>query len=687
MYKRQNENNETNETTEYSENVETNETNETTDTNENVETNETNETTENNETNETNENTETNESIENTESSETNESSNNETNETSNSNSNETNNSNENNETNNSNETTENNETTRQGEDISINIQRRNRRHVRTSILNTRSSDSVSCSVNNMPDLSVIQNTTISAAMSATLINRNNRRNISRFSRDGHSELFRDNSQVNSAALDNMYDEDEFGPVVPIEEIITRPRLPSILNSPPKYIDLNIRTLNNVSHTSDLPKIDYQMIEDSGNKIQSFYSLVSNSYKSTSSTEVIDSLNICNIQDMIAASAIIYQIDISDSINPIDEFFRLFDLKSSNYNTDDKEINSYIPIDINLQKRLKSKFPHIDSIKLDVCFNPNLPRSLYCNSSLRNHALEYGFNITEINSNDPYELMQLEYMISTFHHGKLPHVTNDRTAIDLDEIKDLDFDELVSYGPINGNMRAYTYQELYDIFKRYKVFQDPASDKGEYFSDRSISRLIVIVNKSRRCDESDKLFELRKNLRDICLEIKDNLKNVDEETRNFIFRYEQSSSQDKNLINDLMLIFHRLSMDMRGWSGKGPYPIREAMVNNQNEVDCRVSEAIGLLEAKVSESEKIGKEFLNLPLIKYKNGVFSKSLQSNDGLTLGQRLNIVKEGNEYDRMSSCIRLTSNWFCSSIYRYMKLIELDPQFNIEELANIG
>ena len=126
---------------------------------------------------------------------------------------------------------------------------------------------------------------------------------------------------------------------------------------------------------------------------------------------------------------------------------------------------------------------------------------------------------------------------------------------------------------------------------------------------------------------------------------------------------------------------------MRGWLGTGPYPISHAPVDNQGEVDIRVSDAISSLEQYIQDAGKTGKMFLNLPLLRYRHGVFSKATNQRDGLTLGQRLDIIKDGDDSDRVAACIRLTSNWFCSSIYRYMELMKIDPGFNIVDLRSIG
>ena len=482
---------------------------------------------------------------------------------------------------------------------------------------------------------------------------------------------------------------DENETVVSIEDIIFRSRSSTLIKNPPKIPELIIRDSFDAEMRG---KIKYQDLKESGDVIQSFFSKMESRCRTGRHGKKLVINSVC---DMIALTAIVFQIDISGFENPVDEFVKMFlsDPYRNIFRSSPSDPGHHLNVKGQTEthrielERSNSKISYPDEINLDICFNPNLPKSLYCDNTLRKHAHNYGFGVSEINESDPYELLQTEVLLSTFHEGKMPQVTNERTAISLDDIRDYDVNDLVSYGSITGEMRAYTYEELYDIFNRYKVFQDPASDKGEYFSDRSISKLILILKFPRHTCSQNTCSKLKTDLITLCEEIQHNLRDIDEVTRNFLFKYEQSSERDKESVRELMWIFHQLSMNMRGWLGHGPYPIKDAPVNNQNEVDRHVHESISQLETKIEETGRMGKDFIDLPLIKYKNGVFSKCVNKEDGLTLRKRLDIVKEGDTYNRMSSCIRLTSNWFCSSIYRYMDLIKIDPGFNLDQLSNIG
>lgn len=82
----------------------------------------------------------------------------------------------------------------------------------------------------------------------------------------------------------------------------------------------------------------------------------------------------------------------------------------------------------------------------------------------------------------------------------------------------------------------------------------------------------------------------------------------------------------------------------------------------------------------------ISSVILNLPLLIYRND-FIHSNDSKYGITLQDRINMLKTGTDHDDYSSCIRLTSNWLAASCYRYMVSINLDPPFDIRNLTEIS
>jgi len=103
-------------------------------------------------------------------------------------------------------------------------------------------------------------------------------------------------------------------------------------------------------------------------------------------------------------------------------------------------------------------------------------------------------------------------------------------------------------------------------------------------------------------------------------------------------------------------------------------------------VDIKVTSSIQRFETLCSNLNHIGILIRNLPLLRYQ-GVFNPSRSERDGLTIDDRLRIVKEGNNTGNMASCIRMTSNWLAASAYRYWVLIGEPAPFTVEELREIS
>jgi presenilin-like A22 family membrane protease len=88
-------------------------------------------------------------------------------------------------------------------------------------------------------------------------------------------------------------------------------------------------------------------------------------------------------------------------------------------------------------------------------------------------------------------------------------------------------------------------------------------------------------------------------------------------------------------------------------------------------------------------NEWVRETFLNLPIVIYygKEGKFSMSETSFEGYTIGGRLKIVYEGEGTMAMSSCLRLSSNWFLSTVCYYQKEFGFESSFDVTRLVHIG
>lgn len=381
-----------------------------------------------------------------------------------------------------------------------------------------------------------------------------------------------------------------------------------------------------------------------------------------------------NKVEAIVLAAINYKIDVSAAADPFLEYSLL-------------QHSPYIPSDPRLQSRVRQR---ADALRLDQIFNPLLPSCLYSEEDLRNMAIREGFLPHELTPSNAYELLGLAYASNTFYPGRQEGLLNDETPFTLDAIDELDDNVIVCFGSrADGGMIAFRYNELANRFKHSRNFSNPMARTypftGDVFEARAINKLKFMTSHPRP-GESQEAAEERYSLSRAIVETE--LFNDDNHRTALMLHetYHQLNPTAQEHVRETFNLLLQLSMFMRGWSGQGPYPIRDAPVSNQTEVDLRVTQGISRFEDACRELGSMGRMIWELPLLQYRAGIFQASTDSSQGITIGERINIVKLGDTVNNTNSCIRLSSNWLAASVYRYLQVIGITPPFEIEHLRNI-
>jgi hypothetical protein len=402
-----------------------------------------------------------------------------------------------------------------------------------------------------------------------------------------------------------------------------------------------------------------------------------------------------NSCEAIILAALNYKIDITECLDPLSEYESL-------------QKETYFPCDEKLKERLKlvSQYPEtLESPWLNQVFNPILPENMYSENDLEKLCLEEGIVISDLEDSFDfdytikgpkyYNSLQTAYLIESFIHGKQKNIKNSETTF-LEKIEDLSFDEVVVYG-VRGNIRkdklplkGYTYGELLDTFTNYKNFIDPMTK--EVFSKEVIEKLYLLSQKEKRETESEENYKDRIELGEEIERIKIYLDNKNEYVEEFVDIYESLIEYDKERVEKLLTGILHLGMYMRGWDGESDYPLKSEETNHNTEkqivVDDRVTQALIEFEKKTKELGDIGNYIINLPLMEYskESKSFIPSYDENEGLTVKERIKIVRGGEEGINMNSCIRTSSNKFCATGYYYMVLVGFRLPFNMNEMSHI-
>ena len=379
-----------------------------------------------------------------------------------------------------------------------------------------------------------------------------------------------------------------------------------------------------------------------------------------------------NSAEAIALAAFNFKIDVSQSYNPLAE-----------YEAMRRDATKYIPVDPELRRAVQLNPYYLD---LNSVFNPNLPVALYNEADLIRFAELEGFTVEQRRDENPYSLLQSAYMSETFYHGKLPTIFNIKMCISGDNVVDESNDNVVCYGVKDVCVIAYTYADLAALFNSYRNFMNPLAKK-EVFSKISINKLKNLCT-LRRNGESVDAIQNREHLFRAIGAVRAFELDASAKLKDLCDVYEASTPDVRKTIEDTLILLLHTAMYMRGWKGTGIYPVENADVKEEDKelVESNSLDAIQRLEEALEKIGPIGVLILELPLYKYM-GEFIASTDRSEGLCLGDRLAIVRQGNRHENMVSCIRYTSNWLASSAYMYMLVLGLPLPFVVERLREIG
>jgi hypothetical protein len=446
--------------------------------------------------------------------------------------------------------------------------------------------------------------------------------------------------------------------------------------------------------------------------------------------------------EVIALVAHVFRLDLSLADDPISEYNLI---RVSPY--------SYFPIDKQLLSRFESPNLEVDGLYLDKRFNPELPINYYDKEMLTQLLKMEGIAVhnpispymssdssSAINDDnlpdvtvlgreeDMFTALQNLYLIDTFHHGKSYQMINNETIVNLTEISDLDYDDVVLYGVRGQPMRAYTYEELLETFEYNENLTDPADNK-KMFSDDDANKLINLCNRlvekgdnaqralnrnqnnkyshrqSREARRGNSVGggaaaigrgEVGRNLRDCIEKIQLFQRELGPSWRKLFDAYQNGGPELKSMIVPTIESIRDMAMTMRGWNGEGPYPVKKAPVLDSATVDFHSNRTIGLVELWCQRLDDVttgttwsglGNSIMLLPLFEFKEGKYIKLRRTEHGTTIKGRIHLVKGGSSVDATASCIRLSSNLFGATSHRYMVLLGIDPGFDVKELIFVS
>lgn len=361
-------------------------------------------------------------------------------------------------------------------------------------------------------------------------------------------------------------------------------------------------------------------------------------------------------EEAVALAAINYKFDLSSFSRPMSEYEKL---SSDDYRITEEPMATW-------SKNCR------DFFDLRKTFNPSFPESYYDPHDLFTMSLRSG---NTGGGDTPYEYLQTAYLSDMFHDGRLPSLPSDgRTPIGMDDYDEVPVGLFLTYGPFQSPVGGISVEELADLLDANLNMTSPW-DGASTFSPQAVGGLETFLCTS--LDFPPEILEKRRRLVDSINRAQAATSNGD---LTHLFQLHRSRKEEVERSLKLLL---DVGYYMRGWDGTSPPPIVRAPVPPERELEVTMN-----VSRSISDFERDGLvEIADLPLLLYKEGEYQRSNVEGNGKTVRERMDIVKEGESTNNMASCIRLSSNWFCSTAHFYTTLLGLSPPFDIFHLRQIS
>lgn len=327
-------------------------------------------------------------------------------------------------------------------------------------------------------------------------------------------------------------------------------------------------------------------------------------------------------------------------------------------------------------------------LRFGVYFNPRAPFEYYTHKQISCLAVLEGIKGTP---QEKYTELVAMSVMDNFHHLLQPEVKETCTPYSHEPYTSIDKLLIVSYGVMTfyredfdmSTMSAYSIPELTHMFKSNGTFVNSLTQ--ERFPEHAIGKLVRLCHILRASASNGEVREACREL----LQVIELVKERECGNKEIVDRWAEVFRASTSMMKDAVAVLNKLlhaGMYMRKWDGMSEYPIKTVPPGVMTiEHDDRVYQTI-------EEFEKLdaglNRMVSSMPLMKYEFSCFSIVTDPFEGLTIQQRIDIVKQGNTTPVQNSCVMWSSNLFITSSYYYLMILDHAPtDFHIGELVHMS
>lgn len=361
----------------------------------------------------------------------------------------------------------------------------------------------------------------------------------------------------------------------------------------------------------------------------------------------------------VALGAKFYRLDLSRCKKPLLEFYRR---------------RQGLPFAEAYCRQVQQLNP--GAYDLGCSWHPELPESSY-SPHLSSVLQHYGVR-------DQEQLLDL-HLLSNFHRGAVHGLRNFLTITNREDLSELPPEAprpaLVSFGSHGAGFQLHLASELSWGFEATMEFVNP---QGGFFEAAQIERLKMLAHTGSRrhrhqsADWQGLLAAIRK--------VELHHSSQDRYQRELKRAWSEMEAGQKEILIEVLELLLETAFKMRGWKAGQPLPLEIVPASDPVEVSLEVSQCLTRLEALEKAHPAMVDKVYRLPLVEYKSGKYCPARSEREGFTLGDRLAIVRQGENTRNINSCIRVTSNWLLASCHRYLTALQRAPNFEVAKIRTI-
>lgn len=289
------------------------------------------------------------------------------------------------------------------------------------------------------------------------------------------------------------------------------------------------------------------------------------------------------------------------------------------------------------------------------------------------------------------EFLQMRSVSLHFYAG-LPKVpTSSQTPVDLTDVATLANADAVAYGNEEQGYAVMAWHELQRWLENTFQATWPSEAGGSVLIDE------YALAQLERMAQDRQWYPLIQAIRGV----KENASEERRAVKVLVQMYHEASPGERQAVDTVLWTWLYMGMAMRGWKAEPPasvaglakaalyimtpFPLHETSVESGETLDVRIHRWSQLLYDALDACPPSWHTCLSKArLYLFTDGQYLPAHDRDQGLTLEERLRVL---TRTDSVYACVRLSSNWMCSSAYYYLTQVGSSLPFSIRDLERIA